>query len=642
MNVQQSKQTKITLMAMALVFAAMLACMPQLAFADELQAQGAADAAHVEEKPQEATAVSGQGLEAQQVAQPSATQATVDANAAKAEEPNQVAAGNGASLEAQALSADQGGSLEAQAQELSAQASPNVAGVSLTYDTHVQNDGWQRPVGEGEMSGTEGRALRLEGIHISLTGMDGIKGSIVYQTHVQNDGWQRPVRNGEMSGTEGRALRLEGIKIWLEGDVAGHYDVFYRTHVQNIGWQGWQKNGAMSGTEGQALRLEAIEIRLSAKTEEAAGKGADVVGVRYEAHVQNVGWQDWVGDGQTAGTTGRALRVEALNIIVSTGPYSGGIKYSAHVQNIGWQGYKFDGDTAGTSGEAKRVEAIMIELTGGISNQYDVFYRTHVPNYGWLDWASNGVESGSTGHGLRVEAIEIVLVPKGGQAPGSTEYPTVNLLKRTLNGIDISSWQAGINLYNVEGDFVIVKATGGTGYTNPYFWSMAEDTRNSGKLLGLYHFARESGSRGSATAEADHFVNTIAGYVGSAVLVLDYEAEAIDHGPGWAKTWLDRVYERTGVRPVIYMSKSVANEQDWSSVASSYGLWGAQYLYRYYNNPQTGYVNDPELTDGWGPWGKPTIYQYNSTSYLNGWGGSLDMDVFYGSEAEWRKLASKS
>lgn len=640
MNVQQSKQAKITLMAIALAFAAMLACAPQLAFASEVQAQGATDTEHAGGKTQETVAVSTQSLEAQQAVQLATTQAAPDANAVKAEEPDPIAAGSGTSLEAQAANAEQGGSLEAQVQELSAQASPNVADVSLTYDTHVQNDGWQKPVGEGEMSGTEGRALRLEGIHISLTGMNGINGSIVYQTHVQNDGWQDPVRDGAMSGTQGRALRLEGIKIWLEGDIAKHYDVFYRTHVQNDGWQGWQKNGALAGTTGRALRLEGIEIKLSAKTQAASGENPEHPSVRYEAHVQNVGWQEWVTVGITAGTTGRALRVEALNIVLSGGPYSGGIKYSAHVQNIGWQGFKFDGDTAGTTGEGKRVEALRIELTGEVAKHYDLYYRTHVPGYGWLDWACNGADSGSTGHGLRIEALQIALAKKGAAVPFSTDYPTVNLLKSTLNGIDISSWQAGINLYNVPADFVIVKATGGTGYTNPYFWSMAEDARNSGKLLGLYHFAREAGSRGSARAEADHFVDTVGSYVGNAVLILDYEAEAIDCGPGWARAWLDRVWERTGgICPMIYMSKSVTRSQDWSSVAPYYKLWVAQYP----NYDTTGYQSDP-WTDGYGygAWDGPTMFQYASTGDLPGYNGNLDLNLFYGSEAEWRRIAAGS
>ena len=36
-----------------------------------------------------------------------------------------------------------------------------------------------------------------------------------------------------------------------------------------------------------------------------------------------------------------------------------------------------------------------------------------------------------------------------------------------LNGIDISNWQSGINLAVVPCDFVVIKATEGTGYVNP-------------------------------------------------------------------------------------------------------------------------------------------------------------------------------
>ena len=37
----------------------------------------------------------------------------------------------------------------------------------------------------------------------------------------------------------------------------------------------------------------------------------------------------------------------------------------------------------------------------------------------------------------------------------------------TLNGIDIASHQAGLNAGTIPADFVIIKATGGTGYVNP-------------------------------------------------------------------------------------------------------------------------------------------------------------------------------
>ncbi|MCI9629481.1 MAG: hypothetical protein HFE37_01190, partial [[Clostridium] cocleatum] len=39
---------------------------------------------------------------------------------------------------------------------------------------------------------------------------------------------------------------------------------------------------------------------------------------------------------------------------------------------------------------------------------------------GWLGWAKNGGKAGSEGMSKRLEGIEIVLVTKGGMAPGST------------------------------------------------------------------------------------------------------------------------------------------------------------------------------------------------------------------------------
>lgn len=37
-------------------------------------------------------------------------------------------------------------------------------------------------------------------------------------------------------------------------------------------------------------------------------------GIEYQAHVQNIGWQDWVEEGKIAGTIGKGYRLEALRI----------------------------------------------------------------------------------------------------------------------------------------------------------------------------------------------------------------------------------------------------------------------------------------------------------------------------------------
>ena len=138
------------------------------------------------------------------------------------------------------------------------------ANPTISYRTHVQNEGWQTYVTGGVMSGTKGKSLRLEAIQISVNG-DGLNGSIEYSSHVQNEGWQAYVTDDAISGTKGRSLRLEAIKIRLTGELAQKYSVEYRTHVQNEGWKNWVKDDAMSGTTGKNLRLEAIEIRLIKK-----------------------------------------------------------------------------------------------------------------------------------------------------------------------------------------------------------------------------------------------------------------------------------------------------------------------------------------------------------------------------------------
>ena len=143
--------------------------------------------------------------------------------------------------------------------------------------------------------------------------------------------------------------------------------------------------------------------------------------VQYHTHVQSYGWQNWVSNGTMSGTSGKAKRLEGIEIRLQDQPVSGSIQYRTHVQSYGWEsGWKADGAMSGTSGKAKRLEAIQIRLTGKMAEQYDVYYRVHAQSFGWLGWANNGASAGTAGHAKRLEGIEIRLVKKGGAAPGST------------------------------------------------------------------------------------------------------------------------------------------------------------------------------------------------------------------------------
>ena len=314
-----------------------------------------------------------------------------------------------------------------------------VPNITVSYQTHVQDYGWQNYVSNGTVSGTYGESKRLEGIHIKVAGNSNL--GIQYSTHVQDYGWQPWCTDGDMSGTEGEAKRLEAIVIQLTGSAAKDYDVYYRVHAQDYGWLDWAKNGAPAGTAALSKRLEAIQIVVVKKGEGAGydttrpyisgtGAGVYIAGaeapvVKYRTHVQDYGWQNYRYNGEVSGTYGESKRLEGINIYLNNKTYSGGICYQTHVQDYGWQGWRYDGAMSGTSGESKRLEAIRLQLTGEMANHYDIYYRVHAQDYGWLDWAKNGAPAGTAGLSKRLEGIQIVIVPKGSAAPGRTERPFV-------------------------------------------------------------------------------------------------------------------------------------------------------------------------------------------------------------------------
>ena len=122
-------------------------------------------------------------------------------------------------------------------------------------------------------------------------------------------------------------------------------------------------------------------------------------GFRYQGHVQNIGWQNYLPAGGTAGVTGQSKRLEAIRI----NPDGITIEAKAHIQNKGWVDYgKITKDTIiGTTGQKNRLECLL--LKGNIQ------YRVHVQSSGWTAWTrADGVATmGTVGQALRIEAIQI-------------------------------------------------------------------------------------------------------------------------------------------------------------------------------------------------------------------------------------------
>lgn len=200
-----------------------------------------------------------------------------------------------------------------------------------------------------------------------------------------------------------------------------------------------------------------------------------------------------------------------------------------------------------------------------------------------------------------------------------------------MNGIDVSGWQSSTVTCDVPADFAIVKVTGGLGFTNPSWVTQADCALNTGKELGLYHYAGD-GYTGSGADEANRFVNVVSPYLGRAVLILDWE----DAGNGawldgnWIRDFVNTVHARTGVWPMVYTSAAYV----WNipeDVRANCGLWVAQYA----NMEPTGYQSYPW---NYGADGE-AMRQYTASGYVNGY-GPLDLNVFRGDRVAWRKYAN--
>lgn len=297
--------------------------------------------------------------------------------------------------------------------------------VSIRYDLHFNGLNWDslyryRPwSNDGDTSGFTRGSYCGDALRIILTNNKSFRGSVEYSTHMQGIGWQtKYYRDGATAGSINKNRRIEAFKIRLTDQLAEKYDIYYRSYVQTFGWMGWSKNDQPNGSQGYSKRIQAIQIILVDHNGKAPGNTNNAFlsnnnGVSYRTHVQTYGWQKFVSNSQTSGTSGQSKRLEGINIHLNNQPYTGDILYRTHIQTYGWEsGWKKNNQLSGTYGRSKRLEAIQIKLSGQMAENFNIYYRVHIQHYGWLAWATDGASAGSAGYAYRLEAIEICLVDK--------------------------------------------------------------------------------------------------------------------------------------------------------------------------------------------------------------------------------------
>jgi GH25 family lysozyme M1 (1,4-beta-N-acetylmuramidase) len=210
-----------------------------------------------------------------------------------------------------------------------------------------------------------------------------------------------------------------------------------------------------------------------------------------------------------------------------------------------------------------------------------------------------------------------------------------------LLGVDISNYQAGMSTAAVDPDFVIVMVTQDTGrfaFTNQYHQAQLDEAVSQGRPVGVYHYVGggDSATASDAEAEADRFLDAVraTGHFNRVMWCIDWEA---DDNIAWGNLAylgiiIDRVQRATGKPVMLYAS---SGSYPWDlAVQYGCGTWAAQYA----DDEPTGWDRNPWSDGTW----SAQMHQYTGHGRVPGYDDDLDLDVFYGSEDDFRAYAIDS
>lgn len=204
-----------------------------------------------------------------------------------------------------------------------------------------------------------------------------------------------------------------------------------------------------------------------------------------------------------------------------------------------------------------------------------------------------------------------------------------------LNFIDVSNWKSDLDpdavFPNVNA--VFMKATGGNYFVDKTCDKFVQAAKRLGKLWGFYHYAHDGTSRTSASEEARFFIDNCRNYFGEGIPCLDWEEDSVS--VDWVNEFVEQVHTETGIWPWIYANPWRINQ---GGVNQDCDRWLASY-------PQVShptfayaeaYASKPSAD------GSTCAWQFCSDGIINGYGGILDCNLFFGDEIAWKSYAQGS
>ena len=189
-------------------------------------------------------------------------------------------------------------------------------------------------------------------------------------------------------------------------------------------------------------------------------------------------------------------------------------------------------------------------------------------------------------------------------------------------GIDVSNWSGTIDWERVadtDVEVVIIQASEGTFYRDPYLHEFYDGARANGLKLGFYHFFNP-GSSPTPVEQARYFIDTIKGLDSDCKLVLDLEQTG---GLGnyeltkQAIEFLREVESYSGLETAVYTYTNFVQNNLYKGLGlSDYALWVAQ---SGEDSPSTNHI-----------WGyKHAGWQYLDIGNISGISANTNLDIFY-------------
>jgi lysozyme len=200
----------------------------------------------------------------------------------------------------------------------------------------------------------------------------------------------------------------------------------------------------------------------------------------------------------------------------------------------------------------------------------------------------------------------------------------------TLYGIDVASYQAGLNLAEVKAesfDFIIAKATQGSSYVDPSWTSFRDGANANNLILVAYHYV----TLDAAAAQAENVVTALGDM--SIPVMLDFEAGSGDLTNFWAVADAITV---AGARVALsYIPRWYWQEIGSPDLTGVPGLVASDYV------AGTGYASalypgdDSDLWAGYGGV-EPAILQFTDAALVAG--QLVDADAYVGTADELEQL----